>query len=114
MGYLDVYFDNVGGDILDFMLTRLNKNARIVLCGMSSSSPLTGKFGLKSDQVPFLRTVCLEGFSCWILCSTMCSDSTRPKGLESYLNLISQRAKIQGFIVYVPTDSSPIGVHSFS
>lgn len=33
VGYLDVYFDNVGGDILDFMLTRLNKNARIVLCG---------------------------------------------------------------------------------
>jgi NADPH-dependent curcumin reductase CurA len=31
--YLDVYFDNVGGDILDFMLTRLNKYARIVMCG---------------------------------------------------------------------------------
>lgn len=35
VGYLDVYFDNVGGDILDFMLTRLNKNARIVMCGKS-------------------------------------------------------------------------------
>jgi NADPH-dependent curcumin reductase CurA len=33
VGYLDVYFDNVGGDLLDFMLTRLNKRARIVLCG---------------------------------------------------------------------------------
>ena len=33
VGYVDVYFDNVGGDILDFMLTRLNKNARIVMCG---------------------------------------------------------------------------------
>ena len=31
--YFDVYFDNVGGDILDFMLTRLNKNARVVMCG---------------------------------------------------------------------------------
>lgn len=36
VGYLDVYFDNVGGDILDFMLTRLNKDARIVLCGAIS------------------------------------------------------------------------------
>lgn len=36
VGYLDVYFDNVGGDMLDFMLTRLNKNARIALCGLSS------------------------------------------------------------------------------
>jgi NADPH-dependent curcumin reductase CurA len=33
VGYLDVYFDNVGGEILDLALSRLNKNARIVLCG---------------------------------------------------------------------------------
>lgn len=39
VGYLDVYFDNVGGDILDFMLTRLNKNARVILCGTYSRSP---------------------------------------------------------------------------
>ena len=36
VGYLDVYFDDVKGDMLNFMLTRLNKDARIVLCGMSS------------------------------------------------------------------------------
>ena len=35
IGYLDVYFDNVGGEILDMVLTRLNKGARIVLCGKS-------------------------------------------------------------------------------
>lgn len=29
VGYLDVYFDNVGGEILDLCLTRLNKYARI-------------------------------------------------------------------------------------
>ena len=33
VGYLDVYFDNVGGDMLNFMLARLKVNARIVLCG---------------------------------------------------------------------------------
>lgn len=33
VGYLDVFFDNVGGDILNFALTRLNKGARIALCG---------------------------------------------------------------------------------
>ena len=32
--YLDVFFDNVGGDILNFALTRLKQHARIVLCGM--------------------------------------------------------------------------------
>jgi NADPH-dependent curcumin reductase CurA len=33
---VDVYFDNVGGDILDTVLSRLNKKARIVICGAIS------------------------------------------------------------------------------
>jgi len=33
---LDVYFDNVGGEILDFALSRLRMNARIVICGAIS------------------------------------------------------------------------------
>ncbi|KAJ3997428.1 hypothetical protein F5050DRAFT_1429842 [Lentinula boryana] len=66
IGYLDVYFDNVGGDILDMCLSRLNRNARIVLCGAISAYNSVGK----------------------------------PKGIQNYLTLISQRAKIQGFIVF--------------
>jgi NADPH-dependent curcumin reductase CurA len=34
IGFLDVYFDNVGGEILNMALGRLKKDARIVLCGM--------------------------------------------------------------------------------
>jgi NADPH-dependent curcumin reductase CurA len=33
---VDVYFDNVGGEILDTMLTRINPRARIVICGAIS------------------------------------------------------------------------------
>ncbi len=33
---VDVYFDNVGGEILDIVLTRLARHARIVLCGSIS------------------------------------------------------------------------------
>ena len=33
---IDVYFDNVGGDILDAVLTRLARDARIVICGAIS------------------------------------------------------------------------------
>ncbi|KAF9468096.1 alcohol dehydrogenase [Collybia nuda] len=69
IGYLDVFFDNVGGDILDMALMRLNQNARIILCGAISQY-----------------------------------NAAKPAGLQNYLTLISQRAKIEGFIVldYIP------------
>jgi hypothetical protein len=33
---IDVYFDNVGGDILDAALARITRNARIIICGAIS------------------------------------------------------------------------------
>ena len=33
---VDIYFDNVGGEILDTVLTRINLKARIVICGAIS------------------------------------------------------------------------------
>jgi NADPH-dependent curcumin reductase CurA len=33
---VDIYFDNVGGDILDDVLARINKKARIIICGAIS------------------------------------------------------------------------------
>lgn len=34
---IDVYFDNVGGSILDAVLTKINLHARIPLCGLIST-----------------------------------------------------------------------------
>jgi hypothetical protein len=43
---IDVYFDNVGGDILDAALTRLALHARVVICGAISqynnTAPVAG------------------------------------------------------------------------
>ncbi|KAA1467504.1 alcohol dehydrogenase [Dentipellis sp. KUC8613] len=37
VGFWDAYFDNVGGDITDFLTTRMNRFARVALCENSSS-----------------------------------------------------------------------------
>jgi len=62
---VDVYFDNVGGEILDTVLRRLARRARIVLCGGISQYNATGE----------------------------------PRGPANYLNLISARARMEGFVV---------------
>ncbi|WVW80623.1 hypothetical protein I302_102609 [Kwoniella bestiolae CBS 10118] len=37
VGHIDVYFDNVGGEILDLALAQLNPYARIIACGAISA-----------------------------------------------------------------------------
>lgn len=63
--YIDVYFDNVGGDILDMALSRANKNARFVMCGAISQY-----------------------------------NSTDPKGPRQISKVITQRIRMEGFIVF--------------
>ncbi|KAL1855267.1 hypothetical protein Daus18300_011173 [Diaporthe australafricana] len=63
--YIDVYFDNVGGDILDAALSRANKNARFIMCGAISQY-----------------------------------NSTDPKGPRQISKVITQRIRMEGFIVF--------------
>jgi NADPH-dependent curcumin reductase CurA len=60
---VDVYFDNVGGPILDAVLGRLAPRARVVLCGVISSY-LTGEHPGPSNYVNLLsRTAMMQGFN---------------------------------------------------
>lgn len=64
-GRVDVYFDNVGGPILDAALTHLNLRARVVVCGGISQYNAVGA----------------------------------AVGPANYLSLLSNRARMEGFVV---------------
>jgi hypothetical protein len=51
---IDVYFDNVGGDILDAALTRLARGARIIICGAVSQYNSTDGFKGPSNYMALL------------------------------------------------------------
>jgi NADPH-dependent curcumin reductase CurA len=62
---IDVYFDNVGGPVLEAALGRLALRARVVICGAVSQYNSEGA----------------------------------PSGPRNYMNLLVQRARMEGFVV---------------
>lgn len=60
---VDVYFDNVGGDILDLALTRLNMKARVVICGaISQYNNETAMRGPSNYMSLLVNRARMEGF----------------------------------------------------
>jgi hypothetical protein len=59
---IDVYFENVGGPLLDLVLARCNPFARIALCGMVSQYNATDLYGVKNMIVAVGMRLKLQGF----------------------------------------------------
>ena len=59
---IDIYFENVGGPILDMVLARLNAFARIPLCGLVSQYNATEPYGVKNFASLLTNRVTLQGF----------------------------------------------------
>jgi NADPH-dependent curcumin reductase CurA len=60
---MDIYFDNVGGDILDAALARLARHARIVICGAISQYNADGPMKGPSNYMSLLvNRARMEGF----------------------------------------------------
>ena len=60
---LDIYFDNVGGEILDICLARIATNARVVICGGISRYNQSGPIpGPKNYFNLVFRRARMEGF----------------------------------------------------
>lgn len=60
---IDVYFDNVGGEILDLALARLARRARVVICGaISQYNTTTAIEGPKNYLSLLVNNARMEGF----------------------------------------------------
>ena len=59
---VDVYFENVGGEVLDAVLPRLNPFARIPLCGIVSQYNASAPYGVKNFGALLTQRVRLQGF----------------------------------------------------
>jgi len=73
---INVYFDNVGGEILEAALAQIAQNARVVLCGGIS------QYNAEDSVV----------------------------GPRNYLNLVTRRGRMEGFIVTDYIQDFPTGV----
>ena len=59
---IDIYFENVGGQILDTVLTRLNAFARIPLCGLISQYNETEPHPIRNFGLLLTNRVLVKGF----------------------------------------------------
>ncbi len=61
---VDIYFDNVGGELLDTVLTRLARQARVVLCGDIATYNLDGELPpLRNHRYLMGRSASMQGFN---------------------------------------------------
>lgn len=59
---IDVYFENVGGEILDTCLRQMNAFSRIAVCGLISQYNATEPYGVKAFQSILMNRIKVQGF----------------------------------------------------
>jgi NADPH-dependent curcumin reductase CurA len=61
-GGIDVYFENVGGEIFDTVLRRMNPFGRIPVCGLISQYDVTEPYGMKNVRSILVNRLRVQGF----------------------------------------------------
>jgi NADPH-dependent curcumin reductase CurA len=58
---VDVYFDNVGGEIFDALLPRMNLFSRVVVCGLISDYNAAEPYGIRNWRAVLVNRIRLQG-----------------------------------------------------
>ena len=61
---IDVYFDNVGGTVLDAVLLEANAFARVVICGQISGYSQPDALAIRNARALLVNRIALRGFIC--------------------------------------------------
>ena len=101
---IDVYFDNVGGEILDAALSRLARGARIVICGAISQynneGPMKGPSNYMSLLVNRAR---MEGFVVFDYSDRFMDAAMEMAGWMMEGKLTSREDIVEGFETFPET-----------
>jgi len=94
---IDIYFDNVGGEILDAALTRLARGARVIICGAISQYNATGEMKGPSNYLSLLvNSATMTGFVVSNYYSRYAEGAAEMAGWLSSGKLISREDIVTG------------------
>jgi len=82
---VDIYFDNVGGEISDAVISQINQKARIIICGqISSYNNIDLQFGLRPQSILLKKSALMQGYIVGIYSSRF------PEGVEQLTQWLNE------------------------
>jgi len=100
---VDVYFDNVGGEILDAVLTRIGRGARIVICGAISQYNATEPVKGPSNYLSLLvNRATMKGMVVFDYADRYALAAREMAGWMAEGRLVSHEDVVQGGVAAFP------------
>jgi NADPH-dependent curcumin reductase len=101
---VNVYFDNVGGDILDAVLANLARGARVVICGaISQYNSTTGTKGPSNYLSLLINSARMEGFIVFNYIARYAEAAREMAGWMMAGKLKSREDIVEGFQTFPDT-----------
>jgi NADPH-dependent curcumin reductase CurA len=83
-GGVDVYFENVGGEIMDTVMARMNPFSRMIVCGLISDYNTTEPYAMKMVRAILVNRIKVQGMIVFDW------QSRYPEGIKAIAALLAQ------------------------